>query len=302
MAPSAPPPPAAATPPPAAPDPPAPEAPAAAPEPAATVEPPAEPAAAAPASPDAEAANPVPVWTDVQDAMLLGLKAIGKTWKEIGALVEGKDTEDLRERYDEITAAKPAEKKEKKGEAAKDEGQTTDATEEESEAKKGKKNKNEKNKNKNKKKDDQGDAVSQEESDDVAEEATTKKDKKNKNKQPRGILKPDDASQTSDDSTTAAPDDDLPRFYNGHPIIYIDPADGLTPNEVSPPRPQYHTHVYEPILTPLLPKTQLQNLFKMYQHIEQNKWLQMASRLFDKTGKRVSPDLLREKFENLSPY
>lgn len=54
--------------------------------------------------PPAAAAAPGP-WTDVQDALLLGLKALGKTWREIGAMVPGRETEDLRDRYTELTAS-----------------------------------------------------------------------------------------------------------------------------------------------------------------------------------------------------
>lgn len=205
---------------------PAPEPPAAAPE----------PAAATPPAPDAEAAAEVPAWTDVQDALLLGLKALNKTWKEIGAMVEGKDTEDLRDRYAELTAVKT---KGKKAEAAGEEANTPETTEEEGEGKKGgdKKN-NKKDKKQNKKKGDKGEASNQENNDEEA----TKKDKQGRKL--RGILKLDEA--TDEGAAAGQPDsDDEPQFYRGHPVIYVDDEDGLSAREVRaslPPPPFIPTH------------------------------------------------------------
>lgn len=235
---------------------PAPEPPAAAPE----------PAAATPPAPDAEAAAEVPAWTDVQDALLLGLKALNKTWKEIGAMVEGKDTEDLRDRYAELTAVKT---KGKKAEAAGEEANTPETTEEEGEGKKGgdKKN-NKKDKKQNKKKGDKGEASNQENNDEEA----TKKDKHGRKL--RGILKLDEA--TDEGAAAGQPDsDDEPQFYRGHPVIYVDDEDGLSARE-------------------------LHHLYKYYQRLESYKWLQLSSKLLDKTGKRVPAEVLKEKFKNLS--
>ena len=48
-------------------------------------------------------------WTDLQDVILLGLNKCGNSWREIAKNIEGKDTEDLRERYDHLVALKASE-------------------------------------------------------------------------------------------------------------------------------------------------------------------------------------------------
>lgn len=59
-------------------------------------------------------------WTEIQDAILCGLKDYQhKTFREIGTMIEGKDAEDCRERYDELVAMAIAEKKAKEEEEAK---------------------------------------------------------------------------------------------------------------------------------------------------------------------------------------
>ena len=197
-------------------DTPAPEPPAAAPE----------PAAAAPVAAEADATAEVPAWTDVQDALLLGLKAIGnKTWKEIGKLFEGKDTEDLRERYAELTTVP---KGETKVDAVVEEEKTTNTTDEETEGKNDKKNKK-----KNKKRGDTAETDDQEGKGEAVP-GKKKKDKQGQDNQPKGILKPDDATQEqSSEVTPGQPNDNGAQpNYRGHPLISFDAQDGLSPREV----------------------------------------------------------------------
>lgn len=40
-------------------------------------------------------------------------------------------------------------------------------------------------------------------------------------------------------------------------------------------------------------------LVKMKELLESVKWVELASKLFDKTGKRVTPDLLERKLKDL---
>lgn len=68
-------------------------------------------AATAPSAANAGVTAEVAAWTEFQDALLLGLKALGKTWKQIEAMVEGKDLEDLRDRFAEIMAVKDGTRK-----------------------------------------------------------------------------------------------------------------------------------------------------------------------------------------------
>lgn len=71
----------------------------------------------APAQPLALVATPQPAeavlipWTEIQDAMLRGLKDYQhKTFREIGAMIDGRDAEECRERYDELLDVAIAEK------------------------------------------------------------------------------------------------------------------------------------------------------------------------------------------------
>ena len=78
----------------------------------------AEPAA----SPKAEEPPSIEVtintWTTVEDAALLGLKAQGRSWKEISETFAGKDLEAIKERYRLLYDLAPAEAKRKGAEAA----------------------------------------------------------------------------------------------------------------------------------------------------------------------------------------
>lgn len=80
----------------------------------------------APAPPLEADATPPPVdivptpWTEIQDAILRGLKDYQhKTFREIGAMIDGRDAEDCRERYDELVAMAVADEKTKEEEEAK---------------------------------------------------------------------------------------------------------------------------------------------------------------------------------------
>lgn len=103
-----------------------------APDPAPTPAPASTPVAAptpvpdpAPAPPLETNATPPPVdvvptpWTEIQDAMLRGLKDYQhKTFREIGAMIDGRDSEECRERYDELVAISIAEEQAKEEEEA----------------------------------------------------------------------------------------------------------------------------------------------------------------------------------------
>lgn len=241
------------------------------------------PAADPPAAPAVE----VPAFTDAQDALILGLKALNKTWKEIGALLPDKDTEDLRDRYAELTTVKSEEKKA-------EDVTTEDGTEEPTEGKKGDKKKDKKNK----KKGDKGETNHQEENGEEIN-GRSKKDKHGNEKHPRGILKPDEAS--SDQATAET--------FQGHPIIYITGDDGLSPREVSILPPPFFPPPTSSPLTPLPsltpptnkhPTKQLLHLSSYHQILDERKWLQLSSKLFDETGKHIVPEALKEKFRNLS--
>lgn len=89
------------------------------PAPTPAPDPPPAPPLGTNATPPPADVVPIP-WTEIQDAMLRGLKDYQhKTFREIGAMIDGRDAEECRERYDELVAMAIAEKKAKEEEEAK---------------------------------------------------------------------------------------------------------------------------------------------------------------------------------------
>ncbi|KAL8799571.1 MAG: hypothetical protein Q9182_005782 [Xanthomendoza sp. 2 TL-2023] len=64
--------------------------------------------------------------------------------------------------------------------------------------------------------------------------------------------------------------------FEGRPIIYLEEGDPLDTND-------------------------LLTLYQMYMGIEEERWLRMASRIFDITGKRIEIEWLKEKFLHIRP-
>lgn len=228
---------------------------------------------------DVKATAETPAWTDMQDALLIGLKRLNKTWKEIGVLVEGKDTEDLRERYTELMAVKG---EGKKAEAVVEPVKASDATGKETEDNQQKSKKFNKKANKqNEKKGDKGKTSDQKEQ---GEETPGNAKSHKPGKDAVGVSKPDGDGEQ--------------QVHQGQAIIYVDPKDGFSSREVSFAR------------FPLAPKNsciytdtfsqQLSFLSKTHQRLEQDKWLQLSSKLYDKTGIQIDPDLLKQKFKNMT--
>lgn len=213
-------------------------------------------------TPDSTTAEPAAVeqkpaeaeltWTDMEDATLIGLKALNKTWKEIGAAIEGKHTEDLRARYDTLTTPPKEDANPEDKAAESSEAKTSDKVEETpggntekakeagvqlNEGDPGKKAEKE-SKKKNKK----GKAMSEEAQEKKAKavedkaqaqgsQAEAAKDKGGKgkpgkkSKEIKGILKKGGATPTIQS-------DEDPSSHDGRPIIYFDNGDGLDINEV----------------------------------------------------------------------
>ncbi|MCJ1462228.1 hypothetical protein MMC07_000828 [Pseudocyphellaria aurata] len=72
-----------------------------------------QPGAAALHVAHAATAVKVTAWTDVDGALFLGLKAPGKAWREIGAVVKGRHTGDLQQCFAELADVKDGGKKSK---------------------------------------------------------------------------------------------------------------------------------------------------------------------------------------------
>lgn len=215
-----------------------------------TAAPPADPPAP-PAAPAASAGTPQPeatpvvieeakpvetplTWTALEDATLIGLKALNKTWKEIGAVMKDKPTEDLRERYDElnIKTVKANEADTKKEEPKPEEAKSNEGGDNSSDHGGNKKGKSKKGKEK------KGDNMSDESKEKKAKAMKAKEDgaqeelveaettDSTKNKPLKGILKKGKGSQKMD------PGDHQSTHYQGRPIIYADGGEPLNIAEV----------------------------------------------------------------------
>ena len=77
------------------------------------------------------------------------------------------------------------------------------------------------------------------------------------------------------------------------PIIYVNEDDMLTAEDVS-------LLFHKPASRRTLIWIQLMFLYDLNMRLDKKKWLTLASRLFDKTGKSIEPGLLAEKLKNCS--
>lgn len=174
-------------------------------------------------------------WTSLEDATLIGLKALNKTWKEIGVIMSPKQTEDLRERYDELKeitiAAQQAEAKDKKAEAKKVEDDTKEDSESAGEGANKKKGKGKKNK-------EMGAEALEKKAKAMAAKAEAEAEKANLEetnpdssyeKPLKSILKKGFATQKMDHSSQ------FPSQYQGRPIIYVDDGDVMSMDDVHLP-------------------------------------------------------------------
>ncbi|KAL8834218.1 MAG: hypothetical protein Q9170_003849 [Blastenia crenularia] len=258
---------------------------------AASTQPAGNPAAEAP-KPDepgkpAEGAKPgddaaKAPFTPAEDIVLLTLKEQNKTWKEISDVLPGRDKDDLRIRFKEIGGAATGEGVE----AAKEGGGDPAA---------GQSNVGQGNKGKQqgggwkqgKRKQAEGSAGPKKDEPAVAVNAppaanaglATKSATINPNEavvadkkdsQIKGILKrgSDGALKLSNVSVPEGA-----QTLNGSPIIYIDENDPLGIDELS-------------------------LLYNMNCAFEEQRWVRMASKFFDQTGKRIEPEWLKEKLKN----
>ncbi|KAI4139765.1 MAG: hypothetical protein L6R39_006128 [Caloplaca ligustica] len=222
-------------------------------------------------------------FTPAEDVALLSLKGQNKPWKEIAEVLVGRDKDELRHRYKEIGGVVGG----NAGEAGK-QGATVEPVKEgaapaQPNQGKGNKGKQQKGEGGKKGKGKQDEAAKPEEKKDEPAAAAAaavpapaptnpneavvadKKDAKIK-----GILRrgSDGALQFGE---AVIPDGAT--TLNGCPIIYLEENDPLD--------------VYE-----------LSFLYNMNCTFEEERWIRMASRFFDRTGKRIEPEWLKEKLKN----
>ncbi|KAL9002153.1 MAG: hypothetical protein Q9188_004902 [Gyalolechia gomerana] len=218
-------------------------------------------------------------WTPAEDFALISLKGQNKSWKEIGDVLVGREKDELRLRYKEIGGAGPGEG----GEAGKG-GKATAAAAQSNEGKGLGKQKGDVGK---KGKGKHGDTKEEGEKDEPAEDApglgtaaaTTSAALVNPNEavmadktdsKIKGILKRGSDGAFQFENVKIA---EGATSINGSPIIYIEENDPLDIEELS-------------------------YLYNMNCAFEEQRWIRMASKFFDQTGKRIEPEWLKEKLKN----
>ncbi|KAL9104012.1 MAG: hypothetical protein Q9163_000990 [Psora crenata] len=86
-------------------------------------------------------------------------------------------------------------------------------------------------------------------------------------------------------------DEVLLKKVGDRPIICVDSGDQLDAEQVR----SSVSLLASPVLIAMF---QLARLYKLHAKAERLKWVDIASRFFDKTGKRISPEVLKEKLQN----
>ncbi|KAL8692083.1 MAG: hypothetical protein Q9218_002812 [Villophora microphyllina] len=275
-------------------------APALAPAPAAPA--PAAPAAAAPEAPKPEeAAKPAEdaakaPWTPAEDFALVSLKGQDKSWKEIGDVLVGRDRDELRLRYKEIGP--------KEGTEAPANNEKPQANNE-----KGKNGKQKGEGGKKGKGNQQANAG--EKKDEAAAPATG----------PAPAPAPNNTVPAAPAPPAAAPINpvvwpgppSLP-LVNHHEAIVVNEKDsrvqgilrrgmdgGFHVDSVTVPAGATNMHgspiIYMDESDPLN-MDDLSFLYNMKCIFEERKWVQMASKLFDQTGKRIEPEWIKAKLQH----
>ncbi|KAK4693866.1 hypothetical protein P7C71_g3610, partial [Lecanoromycetidae sp. Uapishka_2] len=166
-------------------------------------------------------------WTPGEDALILGMKAHGKSFASISKAMKGKSEDAVIDRYCELVAQAP--KKDEKKEEAK-----------------------------------------------VVEEKKTEQETVKENTEEnlevatKEALKDIQETEKSKDADIKL--DKEVQKINGKPVIYVDAGgkDDLSATEIAV-------------------------LYIMNEHFEEKKWVAMSAKFFDKTGKRVSPNKLKEQ-------
>ncbi|KAL6718171.1 hypothetical protein ACLMJK_004259 [Lecanora helva] len=208
-------------------------------------------------------------WSAVQDGTLIGMKLQNHTWNEISAAIPDKTIGDMKARWKKLDGDL---KRREKGKAkAKDAGDNAKGGEGSSTKKHNKKDKEQEKKKKEPKKPD------------LVKKTGVNYEYPSDSDSDGSFIDPGDVPLTR---TPRLPekkivkmievdsDEEEPIEVKGRPIVYMQPEDGLDEEE-------------------------MQHLMQLTKHTDGVKWLEVASRFCDKTGKRLDPELLKAMFSNI---
>ncbi|KAM0799811.1 hypothetical protein BDR22DRAFT_963617 [Usnea florida] len=238
-------------------------------------------------------------WTKIEEMGLLGAKALNKTWKEISEALPGKNLEEIKKKYRELYVDAPANIKPKEVEGKKEEtketeenGEKKDEGKEEGKDEKKEEKKEEKEEKsedvekdaakaaeeikkdsksgkkygkavKHGKKGQKGQKIQKGKETTEEPKAEEAKGEEGKPEEKKGILK---AKATNEEKGKGG---DLKWIY-GHPVIFVDDNEELE---------------YE----------ELYYLYGLSARYDEQKWITVDSKFFDKFGKRVGAEKLKEK-------
>ncbi|KAL8767877.1 MAG: hypothetical protein Q9209_005769 [Squamulea sp. 1 TL-2023] len=251
----------------------------------------ATPAPEAPAEP-APPAEKAP-WTTAEDIALLHLKGEGKSFAEIAKTLAPRDEAEIETRWKEIglpaategdgdgaPATEPAKTDDAKGQKGQRGGKQKGGGggQQKGEGKqKGKGKGNQGGKPNEKTAEADADDTPTDPFTDAAGAAAAESNKRDeaviankRDQKVRGILKRGVNGGYQEENIT------IPNgatSLNGRPIIYIEENDPLNIDELS-------------------------TLYHMHMAFEDQRWIRMASKFFDQTGKRIAPEWLKEKLQN----
>ncbi|KAF6217726.1 hypothetical protein HO133_006553 [Letharia lupina] len=249
-------------------------------------------------------------WTKIEEMGLLGMKALNKSWKEISEVLAGKDEDDIKKKYRELYVDAPASIKPKKAEAKKKEAkkETEDKKEEKKEEEKEEKKEEKKEEEKEEEKEEKKDEAKEEKKDEAKNDEAKAGDERKKiteggkkggkeGKQGKKGQRGQKGQQGKEKAEEAKPEEvkveevkpeendgilkakvtagekgkggEL-KSINGHPVIFVDDDEELE---------------FEELLY----------LYGLNARFDEQKWITVDSKFFDRFGKRVGAEKLKEK-------
>ncbi len=240
-------------------------------------------------------AQHVTPWTEIQDVILLGLKERGKSWRDIAKNIEGKGTEDLRERYDHLVALKASEEaaakaKEEAEQKAKEEAEAIAKAVEEKKA-------IEEAEMRAKQKAEIRAEVEAEIKAKAEEEKRPKAEKGKGKGKGKGKATADQISGSADDKKAEKGDKGKGQKGKSQKEKKEGKKEETRAGKAGSSRDPDREFTY--VDNEGFSESEIHYLWGMHQDLEEAKWQETASTYFDKTGARLSGESLKAKMDKI---